>query len=198
MMIGGFAWNMRIILMMIILLIPSHLQAFERFNRVREFDPYFIKYSKRFFGPAFDWRYFKAQAITESGLKPKARSWAGAVGLMQIMPATFKEIAKKYSYIKGSRAHPRWNVAAGIYYDRHLWKTWKAERPFKDRLAFTFGSFNAGKMNIIKAQRLAHRKGLNPNLWEYVVSTLPGVTGKRSRETITYVEKINQIKEVLR
>lgn len=195
-MIMDFARSIGILI--IILLIPSHIQAFERFNRVREFDPYFSKYSKRFFGPAFDWRYFKAQAIAESGLKPEARSIVGAAGLMQIMPATFDEIAKKSPFIKGSRGHPRWNVAAGIYYDRYLWNTWKEERPFKDRLSFMYGSFNAGKMNIIKAQRYARKKGLNPNLWQSVVSTLPGVTGKRSRETITYIDKINKIKEVLR
>ncbi len=195
--IMGFSQNIAVLLIAM-LMTPSHVEAFERFNRVREFDPHFIKYSKRFFGPAFDWRYFKAQAIAESSLKPEARSRVGAVGLMQIMPATFKEITRKWSYIKGSGTHPRWNVAAGIYYDRLLWKTWKAERPFEDRLAFMYGSFNAGKMNIIKAQRRARGKGLNPNLWQSVVSTLPSVTGKRSKETITYIDKINKIKEVLR
>lgn len=180
------------------LLIPSYIQAFDRFNNVREFDPYFSKYSKRFFGPAFDWHYFKAQAIAESGLKPEARSRVGAVGLMQIMPATFDEIAKKSLFIKGNRMHPRWNVAAGIYYDRYLWNMWKEDRPFEDRLSFMYGSFNAGKMNIIKAQRRAYKKGLDPNLWRSIVSTLPSVTGKRSKETITYVDKISRIKEVLR
>jgi len=197
MMTALIPWSIRI-LMIIVFLIPSQVEAFERFNRVREFDPHLIKYSKRFFGPAFDWRHFKAQAIAESGLRPDAKSRVGAVGLMQIMPATFKEITKKYPYIKGSRSHPRWNVAAGIYYDRLLWKTWKAKRPFEDRVAFMFGSFNAGKMNIIKAQSFAESKGLNPNLWQSVESSLLSVTGKRSNETITYVKKISQIKEVLR
>lgn len=193
----GLGWN-KLIILIVFLLLPAQIEGFKRFNHVRDFDPYFKKYSKRFFGPGFNWHYFKSQAIAESGLRPGARSRVGAVGLMQIMPATYKEITRKYPYIKGSREHPRWNVAAGIYYDRQLWKTWKAKRPFEDRLAFMFGSFNAGKGNILKAQRVAAQKGLNPNLWQSMASTLPNVTGKRSRETIAYVEKIIHVKEVLR
>ena len=59
------------------------------------YDPLFRKYSKRFFGPGFDWRWFKAQGIAESGLREDAESWVGAKGIMQIMPATLREIAEK-------------------------------------------------------------------------------------------------------
>jgi len=180
-----------------ILWLPALSTAFERYNRVKTFDPYFSKYTKRFFGPAFDWRHFKAQAIAESHLKVAAKSRVGAVGIMQIMPRTFQEIQKKQPIIKGTRDQPRWNIAAGIYYNRQLWNTWKADRPFQDRLNFTFGSYNAGKMNIIKAQKAAEKKGLNPNLWESVEKELPGITGKNSTETITYIKKIKKITEVL-
>ncbi|BBO76342.1 hypothetical protein DSCW_37590 [Desulfosarcina widdelii] len=176
---------------------PGSAAAFERYNRVTTFDTYFSKYTKRFFGPAFDWRYFKAQAVAESRLKAGARSHVGALGLMQIMPQTFKEIRKKNPAVKGTREQPRWNIAAGIYYDRQLWRTWKAERPFRDRLNFTFGAYNAGKMNIIRAQKAAKKSGLDPNRWASIRKTLPGVTGKHSRETIGYVDKIETITEVL-
>ncbi|MDJ0802597.1 MAG: transglycosylase SLT domain-containing protein [Desulfobacterales bacterium] len=172
-------------------------RAFERYNRVKKFDPYFAKYTKRFFGPAFDWRHFKAQAVAESRLQADAKSHVGAVGVMQIMPRTFEEIRRKQPAIKGSRFQPRWNIAAGIYYDRQLWNTWKAERPFRDRLNFTFGAFNAGKANIIKAQKVAAKDGLDPNRWTSIEKKLPAVTGKHSRETIGYVEKIELITEVL-
>lgn len=172
--------------------------AYEQYNRVRKYDTYFTKYTKRFFGPAFDWRHFKAQAVAESRLKADARSHVGAVGLMQIMPATFKEIRKKNPIIKGTRSQPRWNIAAGIYYDRLIWKVWKAERSFQDRLKFTFGAYNAGKVNILKAQAIAKSKGFNPNTWASITRTLPLVTGSRSRETIGYVRKIREIKEVMR
>jgi len=73
---------------------------------------------------------------------------------MQIMPKTFKEIKYKNPSIKGSAKQPKWNIAAGIYYDRSIWKLWKAKRPFIDRIAFMFGSYNAGKGNILKAQKI--------------------------------------------
>jgi len=176
---------------------PLPSSAFERYNGVKKFDPYFSKYTKRYFGPGFNWRIFKAQAVAESRLKAAATSRVGAMGIMQIMPRTFKEILKKNPTIKGTRAQPRWNIAAGIYYDRQLWNTWKARRPFQDRLNFMFGSYNAGKMNIIKAQKLAEKSGRNPNLWPAIESELPEVTGKNSRETIGYVNKIEKIREVL-
>lgn len=186
------------VLIIVLFLMPCQAQAFERYNRVEKYDNYFSKYSKRYFGPNFDWRYFKSQAVAESRLKARAKSRVGAAGLMQIMPRTFKEITRKNPGIKGNRLQPRWNIAAGIYYDRVIWKAWKAERPFKDRINFMFGSYNAGKGNILKAQKIAEMKGLNPNLWKSIEPTLPRVTGRRSKETIDYVKKIDKIKGVLR
>ena len=188
----------KINLMIVLLLIPCQAQSFANYNRIVRYDRYFSKYSKRFFGPNFDWKYFKAQAIAESRLQARAKSPTGAVGIMQIMPQTYKEILIRNGRIKGPRTHPRWNIAAGIYYNRELWRIWKARRPFQDRINFMFGSFNAGKGNVLKAQQLAAREGLNENLWKSIIRTLPAVTGRRSKETITYVEKIHTIKQVLR
>ncbi len=186
------------ILILLFLLIPYQAGAFERYNKVVKYDKYFSKYSKRYFGPAFDWRYFKAQAIAESRLQATAKSKVGAIGVMQIMPKTFKEISRKNPYIKGLRTQPRWNISAGIYYDRQIWNTWKADRSFQDRINFMFGSYNAGKGNILKAQKIAEKMKINPNIWEAIEQTLPKVTGKNSNETIGYIKKIKQIKEVLK
>jgi len=89
-----------IILITGIFVLPQQGQAFERYKRVVKFDKYFSKYSKRFFGPTFDWHYFKAQAVAESRLNPKAESGVGAAGIMQIMPRTFKEISKKIRVLR--------------------------------------------------------------------------------------------------
>ena len=188
----------KLIITLLLVLMPFQVQAFERYNRVIKYDEYFSKYSKRYFGVNFDWLYFKAQAVAESRLKAKAKSRVGAVGVMQIMPKTFKEISRKNPSIKGTREQPRWNISAGIYYNRMIWKAWKADRSFQDRINFMFGSYNAGKGNILKAQRIAKKKGLNMNLWQSIEQTLPKVTGKRSEETLGYIRKINNIKGVLK
>ena len=173
-------------------------EDFEPYNKVTQYDHYFSKYSKRNFGPNFDWRYFKAQAIAESRLKKDAQSQVGAVGIMQIMPRTYAEIVKRSRYIKGSDNNPHWNIAAGIYYNRSIWNIFKAKRPFQDRLDFMFGAYNAGKGNILKAQRHTMTTELNPNLWASIEKTLPRVTGKHSKETLDYVNKIKEVKAALK
>ena len=187
-----------LVVVCLISLYPAAGLGFEDYNRVTTYDKYFRKYSKRYFGVAFRWQLFKAQAVAESHLDPDARSAVGAAGIMQIMPRTYEEIRQKNAAIRGNLLNPRWNIAAGIYYDRTLWDVWKAERPFQDRVRFMFGSYNAGKTNILRAQKVAEGQGLNPNLWRSIESSLPEVTGKRSKETLRYVRKIEQIDEVLK
>ncbi len=112
-----------------------------------KYDEHFSKYSKHYFGPGLDWRWFKAQAIAESGLNPNAKSKSGARGIMQIMPSTYSEIQEKNPHMKDMDS-PRWNIAAGIYYDRTLYKRWESPPPGYERLYFAFGSYNAGYARI--------------------------------------------------
>ena len=177
---------------------PAPSGDWTRYNRITVYDAHFTKYSKRYFGVGFDWRYFKAQAVAESSLREDARSSAGAEGLMQIMPRTFREIRRKNTAITGGAGQPRWNIAAGIWYDRQNFVVWTAERPLIDRLKFMFGSYNAGRTNILRAQRVALDDGLDATQWLAIEQGLPQVTGRRSRETVTYVARIFDIKGVLR
>ncbi|MBF0103378.1 MAG: transglycosylase SLT domain-containing protein [Desulfobacterales bacterium] len=173
-------------------------ELFKKYNEVVTYDYYFKKYTKRYFSPGFDWRFFKAQAIAESGLEERPISYAGAVGIMQILPKTYEQIKKNNStIIKGSLRNARWNIAAGISYDRDLWDMFKNNKPFKDKLNFMFGSYNSGVYNIIQAQHSATRKGLNPNSWSSIEKSLQQVTGRQSHQTINYVQKIWAIKGVL-
>ena len=176
---------------------PSAATLYARFNEFTKFDGYFSKYSKRYFGAAFDWRYFKAQAIAESRLQEDARSGAGAVGVMQVMPRTFDEIRQKNPSIRGPLEQPRWNIAAGISYDRQHYLVWNAPRPLADKLKFMFGSYNAGRRNILSAQRLALADGLDGTLWSSIETQLPAVTGARNIETRNYITRIFEIKPVL-
>ncbi len=154
-----------------------------------KYDQYFKKYTKRYFGAGFEWKWFKALAIAESNLKANAKSWVNAKGIMQLMPKTFHEIKKKNpSFVDINE--PRWNIAAGIYYDCHLFKKWRAKRPFKDKISFTLASYNAGFRNIVKAQKTAKKRGLNENLWHNIKSVASKVSGWRHKETVGYVDKI--------
>jgi membrane-bound lytic murein transglycosylase F len=154
-----------------------------------KYDQYFRKYCKRYFGAGFDWKWFKAQAIAESNLSQDAKSWVNAKGIMQIMPRTFHEIKKKNpSFVDINE--PRWNIAAGIYYDRQLFRKWKAERPLDDKMNFTFASYNAGFSTIVKAQNVCKKRGLNENLWHNIERIAPTVRGWRHEETVGYVKKI--------
>lgn len=159
-----------------------------------KYDQYFCKYSKRFFGVGFDWKWFKAQAIAESNLRKDAKSWINAKGIMQIMPKTFSEIKKKNpSFVDIDE--PRWNIAAGIYYDHRLFRKWKAERSLNDKMNFTFASYNAGFKTIVRAQDICKDHDLNENLWHNIKRIASKVQRWRHKETVGYVEKINMMME---
>ncbi len=147
-----------------------------------KYDRHFKKYSKRYFGPLFDWHWFKAQAIAESGLDDDAKSHVGAQGLMQIMPATFKEITEKNPHF--TNAEPHWNIAAGIYYDRTLYKKFKNTAE-QDKLYMTFASYNAGYGRILNASK---RTGNKEKDWNKLKKYLP-------KETRGYVRRIRKLME---
>jgi len=154
------------------------------------YDDTFRKYSKRFFGIGFDWRLFKAQALTESNLDSTAQSWVGARGIMQLMPATFREIQSTNPQFT-SIDNIEWNIAAGIYYDRRLWRLWRDSVDSQDHRHFMFASYNAGRVPILRAQGVARQRTLDPRLWLSIETVAPAVRGWRHRETLGYVRKID-------
>ena len=154
------------------------------------YDPMFRKYSKRFFGVGFDWRLFKAQGMTESNLNPAATSWVGARGVMQLMPSTFTEVQSRNPDFTAID-NDEWNIAAGIYYDRRLWRMWLGDSvSADDHRHFMFASYNAGRVPILRARTLARSRALDPALWTSIALVAPEVRGWRHRETLTYVQRI--------
>ncbi len=147
-----------------------------------KYDKHFRKNAQHYFGPNFDWRWFKAQAIAESGLKPEAKSKQGASGIMQILPSTYEDIKKKNPGFKDIQT-PRWNIAAGIYYDRLLYKKWRTPPAGDERLYFAFGSYNAGYRRISRIF-----KKIEPPVesWKLVESRVPG-------QTRHYVRRIQRL-----
>jgi membrane-bound lytic murein transglycosylase MltF len=155
-----------------------------------KYDKYFQKYSKWYFGYNFDWRLFKAQAIQESRLDSIAISYVGARGIMQFMPGTWSDIEYELFGKDTDINVAKYNIHAGIYYDRKLWNIWSAPRPYIERIRFMLGSYNAGVGNILKAQKLAVKDSLNYNYWYSIKRKLPDITGRHSKETIHYVDRI--------
>lgn len=155
------------------------------------YDEYFKKYSKRYFGPTFDWRLFKAQAYAESNLDPSATSWVGAKGLMQIMPKTYKEIQLKNPDFEDI-VDPRWNIAAGIYYNRKLYKQLNHKQDVNNIFNFVFASYNAGLATIKRAEKVAADSNLDLNKWESIELIASKVPKWRHEETLGYVKKIDK------
>ena len=155
------------------------------------YDEYFKKYSKRYFGPTFDWKIFKAQAFAESNLDPSATSWVGAKGLMQLMPETYREVQLKNPEFEDI-GDPRWNIAAGIFYNKRLYKQLNDKLNERDKFNFVFGSYNAGLGTIRRAEKIAFENNLDLNKWESIELIASKVPKWRHEETLGYVKKIDK------
>jgi membrane-bound lytic murein transglycosylase F len=160
-------------------------------NRGR-YDDIFRKYSKRYFGVGFDWRLFKAQGMAESNLDSAATSWVGARGIMQLMPNTFLEISSRNPEMS-EIDDPEWNIAAGILYDRTLWRLWAQDSISDHRNEFMFASYNAGRGTILMAQAMARRDSLDHRSWPAIESIAPKVRRWRYSETLSYVRRIDSL-----
>jgi membrane-bound lytic murein transglycosylase F len=102
---------------------------------------------------------------------------------MQIMPKTFGEIRRSNPHFDDIRS-PKWNIAAGIYYDRYLYDRWQELRNAQ-RLYFAFASYNAGLGGIRSAVKKAPRPVAR---WRQVEPHAPA-------QTRHYVRRIRHLKE---
>lgn len=118
-------------------------------------------------------------------MRPTARSPVGAMGLAQVMPGTFRDIARQ-SGINGDPFDPDVNLNAGAFYMARQRSVFKTPRPEIDRHNLACAAYNAGVGHVIRAQKLAG----DPLGWEPVAAVLPQVTGRHSTETINYVKRI--------
>ena len=107
----------------------------------------------------FDWRLITSQMFQESHFDPEARSAAGAMGLMQLLPRTAKEIG----FTKLTQ--PNQSVAAGVQYLDWTRARFSSNTPLQEKLFFALASYNAGFGHVRDAQRLAKKMGLDHNRW---------------------------------
>lgn len=128
-----------------------------------------------------------AQGYQESRLDQSARSLAGAVGIMQLLPAT---AAYEKVRIDGIEKSAEQNIHAGAKYMRHLLDTYLADPNLdsKNRLLLGLAMYNTGPGNMVKVRRRASEMGLNSDVWfnnvEHAAAQLIG------RETVQYVSNI--------
>ncbi|WP_036020072.1 transglycosylase SLT domain-containing protein [Paraburkholderia mimosarum] len=132
----------------------------------------------------FDPLMLAAQGFQESRLDQRARSPAGAIGIMQITPATGKQMDVGNIRVTES------NIHAGAKYMDHLMTRYFPDAHFSedDRSLFAFASYNAGPANIARMRKEAAKRGLDPNKWFNNVEIVVGE--KIGMETTTYVRNI--------
>ncbi len=146
-----------------------------------------IKAAAELYLTKYDWRLYKAQLIAESNLNPTVVSGAGAEGIAQFMPATWKQISKEMNLPRNATAKdPEYAIPAGAYYMAKLLYKWSAPRPDMDRYCLSLASYNAGFGSLLRAQKAAY----NVNDYKTIIKCLPGITAKHSTETINYVKRI--------
>jgi membrane-bound lytic murein transglycosylase MltF len=150
----------------------------ERFGRMARL---FRRYGEEY---DLDWLLLVAQGYQESRLDQSARSPAGAVGVMQLLPSTGEEMGV------GDISQLENNIHAGARYLRWMIDRYYADAPMDadNRLLFALASYNAGPRRVREMRSQAEAEGLDPDRWfdnvEYVAARVIG------RETVEYVSNI--------
>jgi membrane-bound lytic murein transglycosylase F len=179
---------------------PSHVRADKADatavdGALSPYDGLVRRYAERY---GFDWRLVMAQIYQESRFDPDARSFAGAVGLMQVMPRTARFMGfERVDDVELS-------IHAGLKYLDWVRNRFEPELNFNDRLWFTLAAYNAGHGHVADARRLARRKGWDPDRWfgnveramlllardEYASQARHGYV--RGQEPVSYVRDIRE------
>lgn len=109
----------------------------------------------------WDWRLLAAVVSQESNFNPRAQSWAGAVGLMQLMPDTGEQFDVSNLY------DPRQNIHAGVLFLKHLDGLWaKTISDSTERVKFVLASYNVGLSHVIDARNLTRKYSKDPTRWD--------------------------------
>ena len=167
-------------------------------GKISPYDDLFRKYAAEI---GWDWRLLAAQAHTESKFKPKATSWAGARGLMQIMPAT----ARDYGVAAKQLYDPETSIRTAVKFIADLDKWLKSRIPNDtERQKFILAAYNAGVAHVYDAIALAKKYKMNSNKWNgnvekailmkmnprYYRDPVVKYGYSRGRETYDYVRRI--------
>jgi len=127
-------------------------------GKISQYDDIIKQYSKEI---GWDWTLLASMMYQESKFHPEVKSWAGAFGLMQIMPSTGERFGID------SLSSPHENIAAGVriikWLDEQLTNKIADE---DERIKFVLAAYNVGLGHVLDARRLAKKNRKDPNIWD--------------------------------
>lgn len=126
-------------------------------NSISEYDELIKEYSDSI---DWDWRLVASQIYQESRFEPRASSWAGAGGLMQIMPAMAEDLGVD------DRSNPEQSIRGGTKFLKRLWDNYEEVEDSVQRIKFTLASYNCGYYHVLDARKLAEMNNLDSNRWD--------------------------------
>ena len=150
----------------------------------------------------FDWRLIAAIIYQESHYRPRARSYTGVRGLMQLTLKTARDMGIE------NRLDPGQSISGGVKYLKQLYDRYDDIDGW-DRMLITLASYNVGPGHIADARRLAKEQDLDPNKWTSVAKVLPLLSYKkyykkakhgycRGSEPVEYVKRIVLYYDILK
>ena len=129
-------------------------------QKLSPYDDLIKKYSGKL---NWDWRLLAAMVYQESKFDPRSESWAGAQGLLQLMPATARELGVK------NRSNPEQSLRGGTDYLLWLEEQWQPRvSDMDEQMKFVMASYNVGLGHVYDACALAEKYGANPKIWDEV------------------------------
>ena len=161
--------------------------------KISKYDDMIKKLSKEYH---FDWRLIAAQVNQESQFNPKAISWAGAKGLLQIMPKTAKQVGIE------NLQNAENGLRAGLKYMTWIGKQLSKDLPSDIHTIFTFAAYNAGLGHLKDARKLAQQLQLDPNQWfghveqTFLLLSKPKYYKKAHYGYVRGIETINYVKSI--
>jgi membrane-bound lytic murein transglycosylase F len=126
-------------------------------GKISPYDDYIRHFSERL---GWDWRLMASLIYQESRFRKDVTSWAGAWGLMQLMPVT----AKRYGV--DTISSPREQIRAGTEFIVWLDRQFSDISNKDERIKFVLAAYNIGPGHIIDARNLARKNGADPNVWD--------------------------------
>jgi membrane-bound lytic murein transglycosylase MltF len=151
---------------------------------MRQFDATSAQFKKYAAEYGTDYLLMMAKGFQESTLNQNAKSPVGAIGIMQLMPATGKEMKV------GDITQQDNNIHAGIKYFRQTEEKYYGSEPMDElnKVLFTMAAYNCGPNRVKQLRQEASDKGLDPNVWINNVEVI--AAARVGMETVSYVSNI--------